>query len=71
MSFTLWNVSRKAQSSGAPRAPLEAVGCGKEKKDWGMTLTPPLSRRETARRRAHCLLDEKPKAGRESEVEDV
>ncbi len=54
-----------------PRHHFKLQGVVKKKKEWGMTLTPPLSRRETARRRAHCLLDEKPKAGRESEVEDV
>src|SRR6266513_4922068 len=39
-SFTLWNVSQKAQSSGAPAAPLEAAGCGKEKAGMGYDTYP-------------------------------
>jgi len=54
-----------------PRHHLKLPGVVKKKKEMGYDTYPALSRRETARRRAHCLLDEKPKAGRESEVEDV
>ena len=38
---------------------LKLADVVKKKKEWGMTLTPPLSRRESARRRAHELLDQK------------
>src|SRR5947207_7120433 len=37
---TPWNVSRKAESSGAPRAPLEAAGCGKEEEGMGYDTYP-------------------------------
>jgi len=36
---------------------LKLLDVVKKKQEWGMTLTPPLSRRETARGRAHGLLD--------------
>jgi len=37
----------------------------REREFWGMTLTPPWAGEQTARRRAHGLLDEKPKASRQ------
>jgi hypothetical protein len=41
---------------------MGGVGEVEKKQEVGMTLTPPWAGEQSARRRAHGLLDEKPKA---------